>query len=111
VSSRIEAPTDSEVAEAKTLLAEVTSLKDRGLTAEAVVIDFFFKNIQPLKDRVHPAYLYSGVRDPSRVTNEHMSEENVLNQVEMMFRSVVVNDGAPRSYSAWNLPPVVSEST
>jgi hypothetical protein len=29
-------------------------LKDRGLTAEAVVADFVFNNIQPLKDRVYP---------------------------------------------------------
>jgi N-acyl-D-aspartate/D-glutamate deacylase len=73
------------------LLAEVAGLKDRGLTAEGVVIDFVFKNIQPLKDRVHPAYLYTGVRDPSRVINMHISEENVLNWVVMMLRGVVVN--------------------
>src|SRR5688572_29622057 len=50
-----ESPTDEEVAEASVLLAEVGLLKERGLTAEAVVADFVFKNIQPLKDRVHPA--------------------------------------------------------
>jgi hypothetical protein len=50
-------PTDSELAESKVLLAEIYALKNKGLTAEAVVIDFVFKNIQPLKDRVHPAYL------------------------------------------------------
>jgi hypothetical protein len=42
------------------LLAEICSLKDGGLTVEVVVADFVFKNIQPLKDRVYPAYLYSG---------------------------------------------------
>jgi hypothetical protein len=36
-------------------------LKDRGLTAKAVVVDFVFKNIQPLKDRVYPTYLYTGL--------------------------------------------------
>ena len=40
-----ESPTDQEVAEAGTLLAEVGLLKERGLTAEAVVADFIFKNI------------------------------------------------------------------
>jgi hypothetical protein len=43
--SWIEAPTDSEVAEAKILLVEIAGLKDRGLTAEAVVIDIVFQNI------------------------------------------------------------------
>jgi hypothetical protein len=46
-----EPPTDSELAEPRVLLAEICALKDRGLIAEAVVVDFFFKNIQPLKDR------------------------------------------------------------
>jgi hypothetical protein len=60
-----ESPTSSEVAESKVLLTEICSLKDRGLTAEAEVADFVFKNIQPLKDRVYPAYLYTGVNDPT----------------------------------------------
>jgi hypothetical protein len=44
-SSWIESPTDLEVAKARVLLAEVGLLKERGLTAEAVVTDFVFKNI------------------------------------------------------------------
>jgi hypothetical protein len=55
-SSWIESPTASEVAEAKILFAEICLLKERGLTVEAVVADFVFKNIQPLKDRAYPAY-------------------------------------------------------
>jgi hypothetical protein len=43
--SWIESPTPSEITEAKVLLAEVCLLKDRGLTAEAVVANFVFKNI------------------------------------------------------------------
>jgi hypothetical protein len=44
-SSWTESPTDQEVAEAGALLAEVGLLKERGLTVEAVVTDFVFKNI------------------------------------------------------------------
>jgi hypothetical protein len=62
-----EVPTDSKLPESRVLLAEICALKDRGLTAEAVVVvvDFVFKNIQSLKDRIYPAYLYSGVNDPT----------------------------------------------
>jgi hypothetical protein len=42
--SWVESPTFSEVAEAKVMLAEIYSLKDKGLTAETVVTDFVFKN-------------------------------------------------------------------
>jgi hypothetical protein len=45
--SWIESPTALEVTEAKVLLAEVCLLKERGLTAKAVVADFVFKNIEP----------------------------------------------------------------
>jgi hypothetical protein len=61
-------PTDMEITEAKVLLAEICLLKERGLTVEAVVADFVFKNIQLLKDRAYPAYLHSGVTDSTRVT-------------------------------------------
>jgi hypothetical protein len=55
-----EGPTDSELAESRVLLAKICALKDMGLTAEGIVADFVFKNIQPLKDRVYPTYLYIG---------------------------------------------------
>jgi hypothetical protein len=60
-----ESPIVSKLTESRVLLAEICSLKDKGLTAEAVVVDFVFKNIQPLKDRVYPAYLYAEVNDPT----------------------------------------------
>jgi hypothetical protein len=53
--SWIESPIDLEIAEARVLLAKVGLLKEKGLTAEAVVANFVFKNIQPLKDRAYPA--------------------------------------------------------
>jgi hypothetical protein len=40
-----EVPTDLELAESRVLLAEICVLKDKGLTVEAVVVDFIFKNI------------------------------------------------------------------
>ena len=98
-------PIDLEIAEARVLLAEVGLLKERGLTAEAVVADFVFKNIQPLKDRAYPAYLYSGVTDSTRVTNKRIPAVDLVSRLEMILRGKVSNIGAPIAYSAWNLPP------
>jgi hypothetical protein len=100
-----ESPTDEEVAEASVLLAEVGLLKERGLTAEAIVADFVFKNIQPLKDRAHPAYLYQGLADPTRVTDRRIPSADLVSRLEMILRGKVSNVGAPVAYSAWNLPP------
>jgi hypothetical protein len=104
-SSWTESPTDLEVAEAGALLAEVGLLKERGLAAEAVVADFIFKNIQPLKDRAYPAYMYRGLADSTRVTNRRIPAVDLVSQLEMILRGKVSNIGAPIAYSAWNLPP------
>jgi hypothetical protein len=97
-------PTDLEIAEARVLLAEIGLLKERGLSAEAVVADFVFKNIQPLKDIAYSAYLYSGVTDSTRVTNKRIPTVDLVSQLEMILRGKVSNIGAPIAYSAWNLP-------
>jgi hypothetical protein len=103
--SWIESPTDLEIAEAKVILAKICLLKERGLTAEAVVADFVFKNIQPLKDRAYLAYLYSSVTDSTRVTNKRIPAVDLVSRLEMILRGKVSNIGAPVAYSAWNLPP------
>jgi hypothetical protein len=104
-----EIPTDSELAKSRVLLVEICALRDIGLTAKAVVVDFVFKNIQPLKDRVYPTYLYTSVNDPTRITNKQISEEDGLSQVDSMLRGKASNARAPPSYSAWNLLVVVSD--
>ena len=90
-----EIPTDSELAKSRVLLVEICALRDIGLTAKAVVVDFVFKNIQPLKDRVYPAYLYTGVNDPTRITNKRISEEDELSRVDSMLRGKTLNASAP----------------
>jgi hypothetical protein len=103
--SWIESPTALELTEARVLLAEVCLLKERGLTAEAVVADFVFKNIQPLKDRAYPTYLYNDVTDSTRVTNRRIPDEDLVSRLDMILRGKVSNVGAPVAYFAWNLPP------
>jgi hypothetical protein len=87
------------------VLAEICTLKDRGLTVQAVVADFVFKNIQPRKDRVNPTYLYTGINDPTRFTNRRIPEEDMMSRIDLMLRDKILNVGAPLSYSTWNLPP------
>jgi hypothetical protein len=99
-----------EITEAKVLLAEICLLKERGLTVEAVVADFVFKNIQPLKDRAYPTYLYSGVTDSTRITNKRIPAVDLVSRLEMILRGKVSNIGAPVAYSTWNLPPSKSFS-
>jgi hypothetical protein len=71
----------------------------------AVVADFVFKNIQPLKDRAYPAYLCRGLTDSTRVTNRRIPVVDLVSRLEMILRGKVSNIGAHVAYSAWNLPP------
>jgi hypothetical protein len=103
--SWVESPTPLEGTEVRVLLAEICLLKERGLSAEAVVADFVFKNIQPLKDRAYPAYLFSGVNDSTRVINKRIPTKDLVSRLDMILRGRVSNVGAPVAYSAWNLPP------
>lgn len=59
-------------------------MKGRGVTTQAVMIDFMYCNIQPLKDRL--AYLYTGGKDPTRLIDKAIIEEDVLLRVGMMLR-------------------------
>jgi hypothetical protein len=102
--SWVESPTPLEVTEARVLLAEICLLKERGLTSEAVVTNFVFKNIQPLKDRAYPAYLFSGINDSTRVINKRIPAKDLVSRLDMILRSRVSNVGAPVAYFAWNLP-------
>jgi hypothetical protein len=89
-----------EIAEARFLIAEVGLLKEKGLTTEVVVADFVFKNIQPLKDRAYPAYLYCGITDSTRVSNRRIPVVDLVSRLEMILRGQVSNIGAPIAYSA-----------
>jgi hypothetical protein len=77
------------------LLTEIRLLKDRGLSVEVVVADFVFKKIKPLKDRVYPAYLYTGINNSTRVTNRQIPNEDLLSRLDMILRGRVSNVGAP----------------
>jgi len=90
------------------LLGKIKVLKERGLTAMAVAIDFVHHNIQPLKDRVHPAFYYHGLDDPTRETTEDIPPDEVISHIRTFFAGPVTNIGAPRSFSIYNPPPEVS---
>jgi hypothetical protein len=95
-----ESPMDLEIAKARVLLAEVGMLKEKGLTAKAVVADNVFKNIQSLKDRAYPAYLYRGIADSTRVTNRRIPAVDLVSHLEMIIRGKVSNIDAPVAHSA-----------
>ncbi|RLN11252.1 retrotransposon protein, putative, unclassified [Panicum miliaceum] len=56
-----EKPTDEEVVEVEVLLAELQKLKAEKLTGAAVALSFAKRLTQPILERIHPGYEYSGL--------------------------------------------------
>ena len=61
-----EPPATEEMAQVDRLLEEIAGLSAQGLTGAAVAISFCRWLMQPIKERVHPAFEYWGRQDPTR---------------------------------------------
>lgn len=104
---RSEVP-EEDMGQVRALLDRIDQLKKSGLTAVAIAIDFVHHSIQPLKDRVYPAYHYSGINDPTRETDRRVGREEIIHQISLFFNCEITNLGAPKSYSLFNPAPEVS---
>ena len=93
-------PSNEEMTEVNTLLNKIKELNERGLSTHVVVIDFVFRNIQSLKDRVYLAYYYTGLKDPTREIEHTFIEDEVKARVSSILSGTVDNEGSPRPYSA-----------
>jgi hypothetical protein len=83
----------------KGVLELVSDVKKRGVTGAAVARSFCRRMIQPIKDRVHPAYEYCGQSDPTREVNCKVSKEEMAARVSQMYSGKVKPKKCPRAHS------------
>ena len=81
------------------MLADLTTLKEAGLTGGAVAINFSRRLIQPIKDRIHPAYEYWGFSDPTREVNWKVPKEEMVARVMRLFCGTIRNKTCPKAQS------------
>jgi ribosomal protein L23 len=55
--------------------------------------------IQPIKDRVHPAYEYYGQSDPTSEVNRKVSKEEMAARVSQIYSGKVKVKKCPRAHS------------
>jgi hypothetical protein len=55
--------------------------------------------IQPIKDRVHPAYEYLGQSAPTREVNRKVSKEEMVARVSQMYSGKVKVMKCPKAHS------------
>jgi hypothetical protein len=67
----------------KEVLELISDMKKRGggVTGAAVARSFCRRLIQPIKDRVHPAYEYWGQSDPTHEVSRKVSKEEMAVRV------------------------------
>jgi hypothetical protein len=83
----------------KGVLELVSDTKKRGVTRVAVARSFCRRMIQPIKDRVHPAYEYCGQSDPTREVNRKVSKEEMAARVSQMYSGKVKVKKCPKAHS------------
>jgi hypothetical protein len=83
----------------KEILALVKDLKNRGVTGASVAKSFCRRLIQPIKDRVHPAYEYWGQSDPTHEINRKVSKEEMVSRVSQIYYGKVKIKKCPKAYS------------
>jgi hypothetical protein len=88
-----------ELEDLKGVLELVSDMKSRGVTGVAVARSFCRRTIQPIKDRVHPAYEYCGQSDPTREVNHKVSREEMAARVPQIYSGKVKVKKCPRAHS------------
>ncbi|RLN21844.1 hypothetical protein C2845_PM07G10810 [Panicum miliaceum] len=93
-----EKPTDEEMVEVELLLAELQKLKAEKLTGAAVALSFTKWLTQPILERVHPEYEYSGREDPTRGQNRKVSRGEAHKRVTLIVSGEVRDKGCLKAY-------------
>ena len=84
-------------------------LKQQGLTSFGIVSCFLRRRVQPLKEREHLGFEYSGAEDPSRMVPAlELTDEEVLEHLQKMLKGASVVPLTVSEFSANNSPPAVS---
>jgi hypothetical protein len=88
-----------DLMELEPVLALIGKLKKQGVIGASVARSFCRRMIQPIKDRVHPAYEYVGQSDPTREVNRKVSKEEMVAIFSQMYAGKVKVRRFPKAYS------------
>src|SRR6266542_3602003 len=71
------------------LLEKLTTYKsEEGLNGISIVRSFLGRRIQPIKERVHPAYEYEAVQDTTLESPDRWTKEEMFDQLKSLFQNV-----------------------
>ena len=71
-------------------IKQIQAMKDQGLSGVGGVASFIRHRVQPLQERIHYGFEYTGPEDPTRVTTNELTEGEVMERIQNMLASVQV---------------------
>jgi hypothetical protein len=80
--------TPSETEKIKPFLKEIKALKIRGLSGMGIIASFIRRRVQPLRERVHYGFEYIGVEDPTWMSKDELSKEEILGRIQNILKDV-----------------------
>jgi hypothetical protein len=101
--------TSNELQAIKPLLERIRTLKQQGLTSFGIIASYMHRRVQPLKEREHLGFEYSGAEDPSRMVSAlELTKEEVLEHLKKVLKGVTIVPHVVPKYCGDNLPPTMS---
>jgi hypothetical protein len=90
------------------LLDTIAAHKLMGVTGASVIFSFFKHRVQPIQQRHHLGFEYTGAEDPSRMCAEELSDEAAHLRVRQVLLDVDAVPCVPGLFSARSPPRPVS---
>lgn len=104
----LDEPTHGDCLQLPDLIDRIAKLKQEGLTGVGVAFSFMMRRIQLLQQRCHSGYEYTGVTDPSRLSPDELSTDEIMVRLKRMLKNVGLIPTIVREFSAANPPKPIS---
>ena len=88
----------------ETIFRAIAIIKKKGVTGDHVVFSFIGRRTQHLQLRKHPAFIYEGTQDPTRMSSEPMAQSEVIKRCCKVLNNFDKSLTHPTLFSAQNPP-------
>jgi hypothetical protein len=88
-------PTMQEGLQLPELLARIKALREAGLKAKHVAFSFMKHRVQPLMARETLGYVYTGDDDTSRMLRDEVDDDDIVDRLARIFKSMPVYTSCP----------------
>jgi len=89
------------------LLERIARRRREGVTGATVVSSLLWRQVQPLKSRIHSGFEYTGLYDPSQFSSEKTGRDEAMVLLYNLFEGVSTIPVLPQLFHVNNPPNLV----